>query len=50
MSSLGVQLWPTRSPEFADNYTLESVSVTTTRDAHGTTNVVVWEQVTVSYH
>ena len=24
---IGVQLWPTRSPEFADNFTLERVEI-----------------------
>ena len=31
---LGVQLWPTRSPEYAPNFTLERVE--TVRDINGT--------------
>lgn len=36
---LNVQLWPTTSPEFAENFTLRSVSVV----RRETGNVVVWE-------
>jgi hypothetical protein len=27
LAPIGIQLWPTRSPEYADNFTLATVSV-----------------------
>jgi hypothetical protein len=55
---LGIQLWPTRSPEYADNFILASVSVVRTEGGEhvtwtyrsGTTRTFkVGEQVAVQF-
>jgi hypothetical protein len=44
---IGIQIWPTTSPEYAPNFTLCAVEVITRkfRDVHGT-----YERTTVEWH
>ena len=39
---LGVLLWSVRSPEYADNFTLDRVDSTTIRTEDGTHTYVTW--------
>ena len=45
LAPIGVQLWPTRAPEFAPNFTLQTVEIV--RNAYGTSVRWTYESGTV---